>query len=99
MAARLRPHGESSAKDVGSNRRIFMTRKFVFISTAMLTALSVLAQNDPTQPPQTYSQQSSINTNQTEARGMTFSNRSGQNFAPEDLASQLQNLRAVVDQT
>ena len=77
-----------------------MTRKLVFISTAILTAVSVLAQTDPTQPSQTYSPQNySINTNQPEARGMTFSNRSGQNFTPEDLASQLQNLRTVVEQT
>ena len=77
-----------------------MTRKLMFISSAILTAVSVLAQTDPTQPSQTYSPQNySSNTNQAEARGMTFSNRSGQNFTPQDLASQLQNLRSVVDQT
>src|SRR5438105_13056890 len=77
-----------------------MTRKLVFISTAMLTAISVLAQTDPTQPSQTYSPQNySSNTNQAQARGMSFSNRVGQNFTPQDLAMQLQNLRAIVDQT
>ena len=76
-----------------------MTRKLIFVSTAMLTALSVLAQNGPTPPPQAVPQQNSINTSQPEAHGLIFSDRSGQNFTPEDLAMQLQNLRAVVDQT
>ena len=76
-----------------------MTSKLMFISSAMLTALSVLAQNEPTQSLQTYSPPSSSTANPVEARGTTFSNRAGQNFTPQDLATQLQNLRAIVDQT
>lgn len=75
-----------------------MTKKLIFVFTTMFTAISVLAQNDPAPPPQTAPAQNSISTSQPETRGLTFSNRSGQNFTPEDLAVQLQNLRAVVDQ-
>src|ERR1043165_6081730 len=56
-------------------------------------------QTYPAQTPQTYPAPGAAGYNQQGMGGLTFSNRMGQTFSPNDLASQLQNLRGVVDQT
>ncbi len=62
-------------------------------------ATSVLAQTTPVPAPQTYPYPAYANTNQFGAGNPTFANGAGQNFTPEQLATQLQNLRSAIDQT
>jgi hypothetical protein len=57
------------------------------------------AQTTALQTPQNAVNAGGFNTNQLGISGLTFSNRTGQVFSPDDLAMQLQNLRSAVDQS
>lgn len=79
-----------------------MIKNMVFLLSLVLAPAAVLAQTTTTTPgaaPQTYPNRGFANTNQAGVGGLSFSNGAGQNFTPEELASQLQNLRAAIDQT
>jgi hypothetical protein len=75
-----------------------MYNKLIALLIVAATAKSLLAQSTPVQAPPVSSYPAYANTSQVGASGLSFSNRVGQVFSPEALASQLQNLRSSVDQ-
>ena len=76
-----------------------MKKRLILLFFVSLAPASLFAQYPPAQVPQTYPYPGYANNNPRGRVGFTFTNRVGQVFSPEDLAVQLQNLRAVVDQT
>lgn len=77
-----------------------MIKKLIFLFSLGCAPAALLAQpTTPVQTPPTYPHPGFANTNQAGVGGLTFSNGAGQNFTPEELATQLQNLRAAIDQT
>ena len=75
-----------------------MTKRWIPLLVAICGATSMMAQTAPVQTPQNLAGPGSINTNELGIGGLTFTNRTGQTFSPDELASQLQNLRSAIDQ-
>lgn len=76
-----------------------MIKQTLFLVLVCCGATVGSAQTSPVRNPQDYVYPGNPNNNQPGVGGLMFSNRVGQTFSANDLASQLQNLRSSVDQT
>src|SRR5579872_2400426 len=103
LKTKLSPRGEDPIEKGGPTTLVLhediMKKPMLFFVTILCATSSILAQIPTIPAPQTVPTAGYPGyTNQPNVGGLTFSNRAGQTYSPEDLANQLQNLRTAIDQ-